>query len=98
MALEIISSFCQRHGNIELTVFTNPIAGIEQVKKIKPNILFLDIEMEDINGRDLARMEWTGMEWIERKYIMLETRLLCSHLLKKHMVKSNCVMWADYRK
>ena len=51
----IISSFCQRHGNIELTVFTNPIAGIEQVKKIKPNILFLDIEMEDINGRDLAR-------------------------------------------
>ena len=47
--------FCQRHGNIELTVFTNPIAGIEQVKKIKPNILFLDIEMEDINGRDLAR-------------------------------------------
>lgn len=55
MALEIISSFCQRHGNIELTVFTNPIAGIEQVKKIKPNILFLDIEMEDINGRDLAR-------------------------------------------
>lgn len=55
MALEIISSFCQRHGNIELTVFTNPITGIEQVKKIKPNILFLDIEMEDINGRDLAR-------------------------------------------
>lgn len=32
MALEIISSFCKRHGNLELTTFNNPIAGINQVK------------------------------------------------------------------
>lgn len=55
MALEIISSFCQRYGNIELTTFTNPIAGMELVRRTKPDILFLDIEMEDINGTELAR-------------------------------------------
>ncbi len=55
MALEIISSFCRRYGNIELTTFTNPIVGIELVKRTKPDILFLDIEMEDINGTELAR-------------------------------------------
>ena len=26
MALEILSSFCQRYGNIELTTFNNPIS------------------------------------------------------------------------
>ena len=55
MALEIISSFCRRYGNIELTTFTNPIAGMELVRRTKPDILFLDIEMEDINGTELAR-------------------------------------------
>lgn len=55
MALEIISSFCRRHGNIELVTFTNPITGMEHVKRIKPDILFLDIEMEDVNGTELAR-------------------------------------------
>lgn len=54
MALEIISSFCKRHGNLELTTFNNPIAGINQVKRTKPDVLFLDIEMGDVNGVKLA--------------------------------------------
>ena len=28
MALEIITSFCQRYGNIELTTFNNPLRGM----------------------------------------------------------------------
>lgn len=55
MALKILSNFCQRHGNIELTTFNNPVAGIEQVKRTRPDILFLDIEMGDISGVELAR-------------------------------------------
>lgn len=55
MALQIISRFCERHGNIELTTFTNPMNGMELVKKHKPDILFLDIEMGGINGVELAK-------------------------------------------
>lgn len=54
MALEIISDFCSRHGNIDIKTFTNPLIGIEQVKRLKPDILFLDVEMGDINGVELA--------------------------------------------
>ena len=42
MALEILSSFCQRYGNIELTTFNNPISGMDRVRKMKPDLLFLD--------------------------------------------------------
>ena len=31
MALEIITSFCQRYGNMELTTFNNPLRGMEPV-------------------------------------------------------------------
>lgn len=55
MALEIITSFCQRYGNIKLSTFNNPLRGMEQVKRSKPDILFLDIEMGDLNGVELAR-------------------------------------------
>lgn len=55
MALEIITSFCQRCGNIELLTFNNPVRGMEQVKRSRPDILFLDIEMGDLNGVELAR-------------------------------------------
>lgn len=55
IALKILSNFCQRQGNMELTTFNNPITGIEQVRKTRPDILFLDIEMGDVNGVELAR-------------------------------------------
>lgn len=55
MALEIITSFCQRCGNIELLTFNNPVRGMEQVKRSRPDILFLDIEMGDLNGVELAK-------------------------------------------
>lgn len=54
VALEIISNFCGRHGNMELKTYTNPIVGIEQVKRLKPDILFMDVEMGEINGVELS--------------------------------------------
>lgn len=45
MALNIIAQFCKRMGDMELSTYTNPLAGWEQVKRIRPDIVFLDIEM-----------------------------------------------------
>lgn len=55
MALNIISQYCARIGGIELTTFSDPIKGIEQVKSTYPDLLFLDIEMGVANGIEIAR-------------------------------------------
>ena len=54
MALQIIARFCERFGHISLETYTNPVAGMSQVRKRKPDVLLLDIEMGGINGIELA--------------------------------------------
>lgn len=55
MALNIIAQFCKRMGDMELSTYTNPLAGWEQVKRIRPDIVFLDIEMGGVNGVEMVR-------------------------------------------
>lgn len=55
IALSIIQSFCQRMGDIELEIYSNPIEGIEAIQTAPPEIILLDIEMNDLSGLDLAR-------------------------------------------
>lgn len=54
LALDIIEKFCQRIGNIELRKFSDPVKGLEAVREYKPDIVFLDIEMNGINGIEVA--------------------------------------------
>ena len=54
LALEVIRKFCDRIGGIELTVFSDPAAGLAAIREEKPAIVFLDIEMENINGLAIA--------------------------------------------
>lgn len=55
IALSIISNFCQRNGQIQLTTFSNPLEGINAIKEENPDLVFLDIEMNDLSGLDVAR-------------------------------------------
>lgn len=54
VALSIIRQFCQRSGDIELSVFTDPVEGLKRIKEMQPELVFLDIEMGGINGLDVA--------------------------------------------
>lgn len=54
VALSIIRQFCQRSGDIELSVFTDPLEGLKRIKEMQPELVFLDIEMGGINGLDVA--------------------------------------------
>lgn len=54
LALDIIVKFCRRIGGIDLSTFSDPVAGLEMIKKEKPDIAFLDIEMENISGLAIA--------------------------------------------
>lgn len=56
LALDIIDKFCRRTGNIELLTFSDPAEGLETIRRQRPDIAFLDIEMENINGLTIASM------------------------------------------
>ena len=55
MALEVIKNFCQRMEGMELDTFTNPLVGIEHVKRTHPELLFLDVKMGEVSGVNLAK-------------------------------------------
>lgn len=54
IALSIIQEYCKQYGDIDLETYTSPIAGMDRVKSICPDIVFLDIEMNSHNGVALA--------------------------------------------
>lgn len=64
IALSIITQYCKRRGDIELTTFTNPMEGMESVRTTLPDLLFLDIEMGGVNGVELAHSIPNGVNLI----------------------------------
>ena len=54
IALLIISQFCERKGGLELTTFSEPLTGLREIARRKPDLVFLDIEMNSTNGLDIA--------------------------------------------
>ncbi|MBD5273007.1 MAG: response regulator transcription factor [Bacteroides sp.] len=54
LALDIIDNFCQRLGNVALKKFTDPKEGLEYILNDQPDIVFLDIEMDAMDGITIA--------------------------------------------
>lgn len=55
IALTVISQFCLRKGGLKLMTFSEPMKGLEAIEKLKPGLVFLDIEMDGINGLEIAQ-------------------------------------------
>ena len=55
MALVIIEQFCQRKRNILIRTFSEPSAGLRAIEETKPDLVFLDIQMNSISGIEIAR-------------------------------------------
>lgn len=55
IALTIIREYCDRYGGIDLETFTSPVAGLARIADVRPDIVFLDIELNSHNGIELAR-------------------------------------------
>ncbi|MCH5717014.1 LytR/AlgR family response regulator transcription factor [Niabella hibiscisoli] len=55
LALEIIKQYCTQINEIDLTqTFDNAVAGLDYINRHRPSLLFIDIDMPDINGIDLV--------------------------------------------
>ncbi|HMR82648.1 MAG TPA: LytTR family DNA-binding domain-containing protein [Niabella sp.] len=54
LALEIVKQYCMQLPGIELIqTFDNAVAGLAYIHQHQPDLLFIDIDMPDINGIDL---------------------------------------------
>ena len=55
IALSIIQEYCNQYGDCDLHTFTSPVEGMRCIEASRPDIVFLDIEMNSHNGIELAR-------------------------------------------
>lgn len=55
LALEVISKFCARMDGFALKTYSDPEEGLAAILAEKPDIVFLDIEMETVTGLTIAR-------------------------------------------
>ena len=57
LAVKLLESFVAKTPDLELLgSFTDSVEAINAVKEHQPNLLFLDIQMPDLNGMELAHM------------------------------------------
>jgi DNA-binding LytR/AlgR family response regulator len=57
LAVKLLESFVTKTPDLELLgSFTDSVEAINAIKSQKPNLLFLDIQMPDLNGMELAHM------------------------------------------
>lgn len=54
LALDVITKFCDRLGDITVTAYSDPAEGLAAIMQTHPDIAFLDIEMENVTGLTIA--------------------------------------------
>ena len=85
LAVKLLESFVSKTPDLTLLAsFTDSVEAINAVKEQKPNILFLDIQMPDLNGMELAHM------------IPSETRVIFTTAFKEYAFESYEVRALDF--
>jgi DNA-binding LytR/AlgR family response regulator len=65
LAVKLLESFVTKTPGLELIdSFTDSVEAINAIKNSKPNLLFLDVQMPDLNGIELAHMVPEGTKVI----------------------------------
>lgn len=55
IALGIVRQYCERRGDVMLETFSSPRLGMARIREWRPDVVFLDIEMNGVSGIELAR-------------------------------------------
>jgi len=85
LAVKLMESFVAKTPDLELLgSFTDSVEAINAIKEQKPNLLFLDIQMPDLNGMELAHM------------IPIETRVVFTTAFKEYAFESYEVKALDF--
>ena len=85
LAVKLLESFVVKTSDLQLLgSFTDSVEAINAIKEQKPNLLFLDIQMPDLNGMELAHM------------IPSETRVIFTTAFKEYAFESYEVSALDF--
>ena len=85
LAVKLMESFVAKTPDLKLLgSFTDSVEAINAIKEQKPNLLFLDIQMPDLNGMELAHM------------ITAETKVIFTTAFKEYAFESYEVSALDF--
>ncbi|SEW08857.1 two component transcriptional regulator, LytTR family [Prevotella aff. ruminicola Tc2-24] len=85
LAVKLLESFVAKTPDLELLgSFTDSVEAINAIKERKPQLLFLDIQMPDLNGMELAHMLPEG------------TRIIFTTAFKEYAFESYEVFALDF--
>jgi DNA-binding LytR/AlgR family response regulator len=85
LAVKLLESFVAKTPELKLLgSFTDSVEAINAIKEQEPNLLFLDIQMPDLNGMELAHM------------IPSETRVIFTTAFKEYAFESYEVKALDF--
>lgn len=56
-AIEVLENYINQDPALRLLgSTTNPLEGLDKIRSLKPHVVFLDIEMQELNGLDLKEL------------------------------------------
>ena len=85
LAVKLLESFVTKTPDLELMAsYTDSVEAINAIKEHKPDLLFLDIQMPDLNGMELAHM------------IPEKTRIIFTTAFKEYAFESYEVKALDF--
>ena len=85
LAVEMLATFIGKTPSLELVAtFTDPVLALSSISRQKPDLVFLDIQMPDLNGLELSRL------------LPSETRIIFTTAFKQYAFESYEVEALDY--
>jgi len=85
LAVKMLEGFIGRTPELELAgSFNDPVLALSQIRSLAPDIVFLDIQMPDLNGMELSRMLPSG------------TRIIFTTAFKQYALDSYEVSALDF--
>ena len=85
LAVEMLATYIRKAPSLELAgTFTDPVQTVSAMAEIKPDLVFMDIQMPDLNGLELARL------------IPEDTRIIFTSAFRQYAFESYEVEALDY--
>ena len=97
LAVKLLESFVNKTPDLELLgSYTDSVEAINAVRNLQPNLLFLDIQMPDLNGMQLAHMLPESTKVIFTHMLPESTKVIFTTAFKEYAFESYEVSAIDF--